>query len=151
MSTYWSLLLVLLGVLVEARACHVGTSLQVKKIVEDISKDLDLESAPVSANPPFIGVFRSIDACQNREEVKLVAAALRVYGRVFESFLHGVATRNATGDAARGRRLRDQVVRLKTKTDRMRHNLLHRSCPPTQDVLRKLDELQEIVRPHFHT
>ncbi|XP_077450650.1 uncharacterized protein LOC144069272 [Stigmatopora argus] len=146
MSGRWSrlCLLVLLGVLA-ARGCPVGTDLTVREIVEDISKDLDLKSGTVSANPLFMGVIRSIEACQNCEEVKLVAAALRVYNRVFESFLHGVATRNSTGDGAGagGRRLRDRVVLLKCKTEKMRDNLLQqRRCPPTQDILRKLDELQ---------
>ncbi|XP_049616473.1 uncharacterized protein [Syngnathus scovelli] len=134
-------LLLLLGSLVVG-ASHSDPYPELRKILEDISKDVDLKSVNISTHPPFKSVIRSIRACQNREEVKLVKATLHVYTRISESILHNATLLKGAPDHAGQERLRRNVGQLTSKLRHLSATLARRHCPNTANVLHQLTQLQ---------
>ncbi|XP_061124521.1 uncharacterized protein LOC133145254 isoform X1 [Syngnathus typhle] len=131
-------LLLLLGSLVLG-ASHSDPYPELRKILEEISKDVDLKSVNISTHPPFKSVIRSIRACQNREEVKLVEATLRVYTRIAESIQRNATLLKVAPDQER---LRRNVGQLTSRLRRLSATLARRHCPNTTNVLHQLTQLQ---------
>ncbi|KAM9772191.1 uncharacterized protein ACBT44_004061 isoform 3-T3 [Syngnathus typhle] len=102
----------------------------------------DLKSVNISTHPPFKSVIRSIRACQNREEVKLVEATLRVYTRIAESILHNATLLKVAPDHAGQERLSRNVGQLRSKLRHLSATLARRHCPNTTKVLHQLTQLQ---------
>ncbi|XP_061523505.1 uncharacterized protein LOC133397065 isoform X2 [Phycodurus eques] len=136
-------LLVLLGALV-AWANRVDPHPELREILENISGIVDVKS--VNGIPPFNGVIRSIKACQNREEVKLVNATLQVYMRVLESILRPApgqhtALLDSVPEATR-EHLRHNVGQLTNKMRHLTDKLARRHCPDVPNVLHQLSQLK---------
>ncbi|KAM9772190.1 uncharacterized protein ACBT44_004061 isoform 2-T2 [Syngnathus typhle] len=107
-----------------------------------LAKMEDLKSVNISTHPPFKSVIRSIRACQNREEVKLVEATLRVYTRIAESILHNATLLKVAPDHAGQERLSRNVGQLRSKLRHLSATLARRHCPNTTKVLHQLTQLQ---------
>ncbi|XP_051911087.1 uncharacterized protein LOC127593578 isoform X2 [Hippocampus zosterae] len=137
----WCLLPLLLGA-VAARAARMDPHPELRKILEDIAKDVDLKSMNISTHPPFIGVIRSIKACQNREEVRLMKATLHVYVDILESILRNATLLRAVPDPARREQLGRNVDHLTKKMRRLSADLARPRCPDTGDVLHQLAQLK---------
>ncbi|XP_077401330.1 uncharacterized protein LOC144035481 [Vanacampus margaritifer] len=134
-------LLVLLGALV-AQANPVDPHPELRKILEDISRDVDLKSVNISTHPPFDDVIKSIKACQNREAVNLIKSALEVYVRILDSILNNATLLTDIPDDGRRERLRHNVSQLTKKLRHLNAILARPRCPDTSKVFQKLTQLK---------